>query len=123
MIKDSFIQNTFAGTTVDVQRIYTFLGENLFKAACVDDDRELVLLENRDYCQDVSWWYIFGRIETTNFVCEEIGLFLEFEPCDAAKLIVAFFERIKQHLLTEEWYEFMPRYQLLRQKIREEFTI
>jgi hypothetical protein len=52
--KDRFIQNTFADTTVHVQRIYTFLAENVFKAACVTDDRELALLENRDYCQSVS---------------------------------------------------------------------
>lgn len=123
MKKDRFIQNTFADTTVDVQRIYSFLYEHVFKVACAADDRESKLLENRDYCQDVSWWYILGQLETTNCACEEIGLFLEFEPRDAARLVVAFFERIEQHLLTEQWYEFMPRYHLLRQKIREEFNI
>lgn len=87
------------------------------------DDSELGLLENRDYCQAVSLLYILGRLNTPKDVCEEIGLFLEFVPCNTARLIVAFFEWTEQHLLRGGWYEVMASYQLSGKRFGEVYCV
>ena len=76
-----------------------------------------------DYFEFELRQYIGGRTRTLHSLNREVSSFLSLDEFSARTLITISLDVVQYHILTNEWYELMPRYLSARRRIQKKFRI
>lgn len=82
-----------------------------------------LLLTRTDYFEFWLRRYVGGQDRALHGMNYEIRSFLALDERCAKGMIAFSLEAVRQTILTNEWYEVMPRYLKVRQRIQKKFGI
>ena len=126
--KKRILEQTFGHTTVNLAALELYLrsdpGYLVSAIECGDDEFNQTIANHADY---VEFWlrrYVAGADKTLHRLFVEVQAFLDFDEPEARLVIPVLFEKsVRQTLMDNEWYEWLPRYELARQRIQRRFAI
>ncbi|AUD07021.1 hypothetical protein [Spirosoma pollinicola] len=119
---DSLLDQSFSGTTVDIESLKKFLCDKPnYLGWGIDLDLRkgsLNILNSADYVEFHLRMYLLGEPKTLYRVFREIRFFINMDHNAAHHFITYSMEVLKQEILSHEWYELMPRMDYAIKKIQ-----
>jgi hypothetical protein len=124
---DNMIEQRLAHTTVNLSELHKYFNEDpgYLKAEVEagNDMHSRMLANHADYFEYWLRRYVSGRAKTLHRVFVEVREFIKYDEDEARLLIPLLIEGVSGKLLTNEWYELIPRCQYAHRRIRQTFSL
>lgn len=122
------LQQRFAHTTIQVSDVLEYLRSDPgYLTSSVDNGDSLVdimIAGSADQIERWLRWYIAGICPTLRQVFAVIRALMAYDEETARQVIPLLLEKnIHPTLLANEWYEWLPRYEQARRRIRQQFGL